>query len=73
MVKIELDTVPRFNVDIDVLASAVYNAAKYSKNGQRIVKFHFHKTAPIERERIKGIVCLLAKLEAWDVKLHVVG
>jgi hypothetical protein len=77
MVNIELDTDPRFHVDIDVLASAVYNAAKYFKDAQRIsIKFHFHGTAPIERERIKGIVCSLAKLEAmlpWGVKLHVAG
>jgi hypothetical protein len=40
------------------------------------IKFHFHGTAPIEHERIKGIVCSLAKLEAmlpWVVKLHVAG
>jgi hypothetical protein len=77
MVNIELDTDPRFHVDIDVLASAVYNAAKYFKDTQRIsIKFHFHGTTPIEHERVKGIVCSLKKLEAmlpWGVRLHVAG
>jgi hypothetical protein len=77
MVNIELDTGPRFHVDMDVLASAVYNAAKYFKDIQRVsIKFHFHGTAPIERKRVKGIVCSLVKLEAmlpWGAKLHVAG
>jgi hypothetical protein len=77
MVNIEFDTDPRFQVDVNVLASAAYNTGRYFKDAQRFsIKFHFHETAPIERERIEGIVCSLAKLEAilpWAHKLHVAG
>ena len=77
MVNIELVAHPENPLDIDVLASAVCNAARYFTDAQNItIRLNLKRTDVMEREQIEGIVGALAKLEAMlpqGHKLLVVG